>query len=203
MNEINIKSSTIEKGLDLIKDMMSKILGPTFNELGEMWSDNVKIWRLNNQIRNLEKVKKIVEEQQIDIKQVNVKVLLPYLEGVSLEEDETLQDMWARMFVNYIDSEKNLTINVYPTILRQISTNEVVILKYMINSNLATGRWMKKEDQPGFRMEEIANLERLGLMAPLNNFSLYDGGDKQKIEELEPETYYLSEFGRAFLFACS
>jgi hypothetical protein len=35
MNELNIKSSTVEKGLDLAKELMSKLLGPAINEIGE------------------------------------------------------------------------------------------------------------------------------------------------------------------------
>ena len=120
MGELNLKSSTIEKSLDLAKDFLQKLIGPSVDELGLLFSDNVKLWRLKNQIRNLEKVKKIVDEEKIDIKQVNLKVLIPYLEGVSLEDDETLQDLWAKLFTNYIDTSKNLTINVYPNILKQL-----------------------------------------------------------------------------------
>ena len=130
-----------------------------------MWSDNVKIWRLNNQIRNLGKVKKIVEEHHIDIKQVNVKVLLPYLEGVSLEEDETLQNMWANLFVNYIDVSVNLASNVYPSVLSQISTQEVRILtelKSEYSRELAVDR--SRHHRLGHNSNDAANLVRLGLI---------------------------------------
>lgn len=210
MGELNIKSSTIEKSLDLAKDFLQKLIGPSVDELGLLFSDNVKLWRLKNQIRNLEKVKKIVEDGKIDIKQVNLKVLIPYLEGVSLEEDETLQDLWANLFTNYIDTSKNLTINVYPNILKQLSTNEVTILRFLqSNGNKLTTSGYKTNKEINFTSEEIANLERLGLIKEVLEISQYGGNIddstgqwKWDFEELASGEFYITDFGFEFLNAC-
>lgn len=210
MNEINLKSSTIEKSLDLLKDMMSKVLGPTFNELGELWSDNIKMWRLNNQLKNLEKVKQIIEKHNINIKQVNVKVLLPYLDGVSLEEDETLQDMWANLFANYIDSSKNLVSNVYPIILSQLSTKEVEILiqlKLLLWDRELDKR--RKHHTPHHKIIDVANLLRLGLI--MNREQLLvnevpkepDENDTVEKDHSKWGFFYLTHFGYDFVTACS
>lgn len=203
MSDFNIKSTTIEKGLDLIKDFISKAIGPTVDEFGQGLSDNLKLRRFKNQVQNLAKAKKITEEFGVNIKQINLKALFPYLEGVSLEEDETLQEMWANMFVNYIDSDKNLTLTVFPDILKHLSSNEVKMIKFMsenrgyINGN-TWGSSQKKF--PGtYTLEEMGNLARLGLIREVGNYSLYDGN---KIEELQPDQYYLTELGYAFLQAC-
>ncbi|MBB4118110.1 hypothetical protein GGR32_000382 [Mesonia hippocampi] len=210
MGELNLKSSTIEKSLDLAKDFLQKLIGPSVDELGLLFSDNVKLWRLKNQIRNLEKVKKIVDEEKIDIKQVNLKVLIPYLEGVSLEEDETLQDLWAKLFTNYIDTSKNLTINVYPNILKQLSTNEVTILRFLqSNGNKLTFKGYNANKEIKFTSEELANLERLGLIKETLEISQY-GGDidestgqwKWDFEELASGEFYITDFGFEFLNAC-
>lgn len=210
MGELNLKSSTIEKSLDLAKDFLQKLIGPSVDELGLLFSDNVKLWRLKNQIRNLEKVKKIVDEEKIDIKQVNLKVLIPYLEGVSIEDDETLQDLWAKLFTNYIDTSKNLTINVYPNILKQLSTNEVTILRFLqANGNKLTFKGYNAIKEIKFTSEELANLERLGLINETLEISQY-GGDidestgqwKWEFEELASGEFYITDFGFEFLNAC-
>lgn len=210
MGELNLKSSTIEKSLDLAKDFLQKLIGPSVDELGLLFSDNVKLWRLKNQIRNLEKVKKIVDEEKIDVKQVNLKVLIPYLDGVSLEEDETLQDLWAKLFTNYIDTSKNLTINVYPNILKQLSTNEVTILRFLqSNGNKLTFKGYYANKDIKFTSEELANLERLGLIKETLEISQY-GGDidestgqwKWDFEELASGEFYITDFGFEFLNAC-
>jgi len=210
MIDINIKSSTVEKSLDIAKEFLQKLIGPSIEELGLLYSDNVKMWRLKNQITNLGKVKKIVEDEGLSLKQVNLKVLFPYLEGVSLEDNEVLQDMWARLFVNYIDSTKNLKINVYPNILRQLSSNEVAILNYMRKDNktLQANGHLKTKDIE-FNDEEVANLERLGILREQLEMAQYGGSHDEEngewkwdIEESGCGTYYITSFGHEFLKAC-
>jgi len=203
MNELNLKSSTVEKGLDLLKSFLDKAIGPTVEEFGLAISDNLKIRRLKNQIKNLEKAKKIAEENNVNVKEINLKALFPYLECAALEEDDNLQDMWANLFVNYIDSDRNLTMTVFPDILKHLSSNEVNMLNFM-NSNhgrIKQSRWKNEtKDYPlEYNLEEMGNLARLGLIREESNFSMYDG---DKIEELMPENYYLTELGEALLKAC-
>ena len=203
MNDINLKSSTIEKGLDLIKGFLDKAIGPTVEEFGLGISDNLKMRRLSNQIKNLERAKKIAEEHNISIKQINFKALFPYLEGAALEEEDTLQDMWANLFVNYIDTEKKLSMTVFPDILKHLSSNEVKMLSFM-NTNfgrIKKSRWNNdtKDFPSEYSLEEMGNLARLGLIREESNFSMYDG---DKIEELVAENYYLTELGNSFLKAC-
>lgn len=203
MKDINIKSSTIEKMLDLIKGFLEKAIGPSVEELGQKMSDNLKMRRLENQLKNLEKAKNIAEINNVSIKQINLKALFPYLEGVALEEDESLQKMWANLFVNYIDTNKNLTLTVFPDILKHLSSNEVNMLTFMSTNygRIQISPWNKATiDYPSnYTLEEMGNLARLGLIREESNFSLYDGS---KIEELKPENYYLTEFGESFLNAC-
>jgi hypothetical protein len=203
MNDFNLKSTTIDKGLDLIKGFLDKAIGPSIEEFGLSISDNIKMRRLSNQLKNLEKVKKIAEDQNVNIKQINLKALFPYLEGAALEEEESLQEMWANLFVNYIDSDKNLTLTVFPDILKQLSSNEVKMLTFM-NENfgrIRKSKWNNKTiDFPyKFTLEEMGNLARLGLIREEGNYSFFDGG---QIDKIIPENYYLTELAEAFLKAC-
>ncbi len=203
MTDFNLKSTTVEKGLELIKGFLDKAIGPTVEEIGQGLSDNLRLRRFKNQVKNLEKAKKITEDHGLKIKQINLKALFPYLEGVALEEDETLQEMWANMFVNYIDSNKNLTLTVFPDILKHLSSNEVKMVKFMSENMgyMQSGPWgTSRINFPGtYTLEEMGNLARLGIIREVGNFGFYDGN---KIEELHPEKYYLTELGYAFLKAC-
>jgi hypothetical protein len=206
--EINIKSSTIEKGLDLAMEFLSKLISPSIDELGLMWSDNVKLWRLKLQIKNLTKVRAIVEEHNIDIRQVNLKVLVPYMEGVSLEEDETLQDIWANLFVNYIDASKHLSVTVYPSILSQLSSNDVEVLNDAVKTGIDVSRANRNIIGVDEDLESVANLVRLGLLFEEPKFSTYPKGDSRNgyenlgIEEVVSGKYYATTFGHNFYKAC-
>lgn len=205
MAEINIKSTTLEKSLELAKDFLGKLVGPTVEEMGLLIGDNIKIWRLRNQIRNFDKVKKKAKQRGIELKQINLKVLMPYLNGVSLEEDELLQDKWANLLTNYLDSEKNLTITVYPSILSQLSSNEVKLLDYLSKKHKINVGIIHSGDRTkdiDFQFAEISNLERLGLIRESIHISKYGEGDSD-YEEQSSDEFYLTNFGDDFVKACA
>lgn len=62
MTEFNIKSTTIEKRLDLVKTFLEKAIGHSAEEFGLALSDNLKLRRFKNQLANLAKAQKICQE---------------------------------------------------------------------------------------------------------------------------------------------
>jgi hypothetical protein len=196
--------AALNESINTAKALLGKIFGPAADEFGLMIGDNMKIRRLNNQIKNLNKVQKIVHDNDITIKQVNLKVLVPYLENVSLEEDELLQDMWANLLVNYIDTTEKLTTTVYPSILSQLSSKEVSILNDMIgihhlNHQEIYAPWsIEVDDQP------LLNLTRLGLVEEIFEIEYKENVRYLEIEIERKSTgkFKLTKFGNAFLVAC-
>src|SRR5690349_9940374 len=128
-NRIDITSSALEKGLDIAKDFLDKLIIPTVEETGLLLKDKVTMWRFNNQIKMLNKAKAVCEANAIDPKTVSLKVLCPLLDYAGLEEDEVLQDKWALLLSNIVDSEQNIENHVFPYILSQISRNELLSLE--------------------------------------------------------------------------
>ncbi|WP_332023022.1 Abi-alpha family protein [Kaistella sp.] len=197
MSEVNIKSTTIEKDIELIKDFAEKLIGPTIEEVGLLMSDNIKYYRFKNQLNILTKAKKYVKDKNIDIKHIPIKILVPLLESASLEEDNELQDKWAFMVGNLADSNQNLQNQVFPYLLTQISLNEFQQLQnfsekervYIINRNKLNDiskehgyyhndkykklyEIVNKVEQEGFILKgleeyEYSNLQRLGLLKQL------------------------------------
>ncbi|KQN32358.1 hypothetical protein ASE92_17275 [Pedobacter sp. Leaf41] len=97
-----IESESLVETAKTANGILTKLIGPAAEEWGGIISDNLKPRRLKNQIRNLKKVQQIVQDEGLKLRNVNLKVLFPYLENVSLEEDESLQNMWANLFTNYL-----------------------------------------------------------------------------------------------------
>lgn len=196
-DDVNIKSTTIEKGIELIKDFAEKLIGPTFEEVGLLISDNIKYYRFKNQISILTKAKKYVKEKNIDIKHIPIKILVPLLENASLEEDDHLQNKWAFMIGNLADSNQNFQNQIFPYLLTQISLNEFQQLEkfnekerqYMINHIKLIDlrkeemfyyndiykqlyKEVNKANQEGFTVKQLeeyeySNLQRLGLLKQL------------------------------------
>lgn len=192
MSDINLKSSTLEKIIDIAKEFLSKIISPPLEEFGLLMGDNIKYYRFKNQIRILAKAKEYVDSKKITTKEISLKLLVPLLENASLEENETLQDIWAKMLVNLVDSNSNFQNHIFPYLLSQISIEEFnglqILFTKEMNSNIVYKEFeeiKQKEDadrnekmrlskiiidisQNGYRVDlkdfELTNLIRLGLI---------------------------------------
>ena len=201
--ELNIKSSTIEKSLDLIKGFVEKLIYPTAEEVGLLFSDKIKYFRFKNQIDILMKSEEYVKSKNIGIKAIPTKILVPLLENASLEEDEELQEKWANMIGNLADSEQNLQNQIFPYLLSQVSKEEYNNLleissdeknfqkklekfkmleengKTYSSEGINLDEQIKDTQQTGFWLNlegyEIANLQRLGLIKQLNPKILVEG----------------------------
>jgi hypothetical protein len=205
MSELNVKSTTIEKGLDLLKDFLGKAIGPAVGELGMMWADTFRLRRLKNQLAIFDRAKMLVDKNNISIRQIDLKALAPLLEHAALEEDHTLQQMWASLFVNYIDAQKNLLTHVYPRILGELSSNEVRLLIEVSQGggDLHLPFRGKNQHNVEFTVEEICNLQRLGLISPYDDLDIYDYEDEQSYINSNPiPRYYLNALAKGLLNAC-
>jgi hypothetical protein len=131
--KIDISSTAIEKGIDVAKNFAEKLVLPTVEELGLLVRDQISYWRFNNQVKILTKAKSVCEQNNISIKAIPPKLLCPYLEYASLEDDPELQDNWATLLANMVDSQKNIQNHVFPYILSQLSRDEFKLLESVFN----------------------------------------------------------------------
>ncbi|MGE6353987.1 hypothetical protein ACQKCJ_08920 [Flavobacterium sp. NPDC079362] len=168
--KIDITSTAIEKGIDLIGGFIEKLVGSSLEEAGLYLSEKVKIRRLNNQIKIFSDAKKIAEQNNITIKQINLKTIVPLLEFSSLEEDETLQKKWSNLIVNFSDSSKVFESSIFPFILNQISTNELKELERVKD----VGAF--KTTELNLKASEISNITRLGLIGQVGDSQSFGGG---------------------------
>lgn len=190
MAELNITSTAVEKGLDLVKGFVEKLVGGAVEEAGLLYGDKVRLRRLKNQIKILQRAQKIANDANIDIKQINLKVLVPLLEYTSLEEEETLQEMWAKLISNYADSTKTYNSTIYPFIMHQISIDDV---NYLIAISGFIKRKYSRVEASGIT---IANLVRLGLIERHSTAGYtYEQGER-------PVYYGITELGKEFLKVC-
>lgn len=136
MSELNIKSTTVEKGIDLAKDFLDKLITPAVEETGLLIKDQVTLWKFKNQINILNKAKAHCEKKGITTKAISLKLICPLLENAALEEDELLQSKWAVLLANMADSEQNVENHVFPYLLSQISKEEFLVVDSALQRKL-------------------------------------------------------------------
>ena len=203
--EFNIKSSTIEKGLELAKDFLGRLINPAAEEVGLLISDNIKYFRFKNQVRILLKAKDYVEKKNIKIKEIPIKILVPLLENASLEDNDTLQNKWANLLVNMIDSEKNLQNQIFPYILSQISIEEYEGLKEILDREQQHRlektklEELKKDDKFSLQKEtreqqkRVNEIEQSGFWVSLEEYEISNLLRLGLIRQLPPKIY-IEEF---------
>jgi hypothetical protein len=101
--------------------------------VGLIGGDWIKLWRWNNLVKIAGKVRSKCEELGVDPKVVSPKFLSQFFEDASLEEDETLQEMWANLLINRSMDPK--TNYYYITILRNLEPQEAQLIQQLFSQS--------------------------------------------------------------------
>lgn len=154
---INVSSKMVEQGLDIAKSFLDKLIFPTVEQVGLLMADPIKTFRIRNQIKMLNKTQAICERNGIDPKKISLKVLVPLLEGASLEEEDEMQDKWATLLSNLVDSEQNIENHVFPYILGQISLREFREMETNVNRRLKKSQeWLDLKEKLADQIDFIS-----------------------------------------------
>lgn len=81
------------------------ISGPLEQGMG-IFEDKLKYMRWERQVRLMQRADQLMKEICLDkpTRSIPLKLAVPLLEAASLEDDDTLQDLWARLLVNAANS---------------------------------------------------------------------------------------------------
>ena len=208
IDKVNGIGVAAEKALAFIEKL---IAGPIMEGTG-IFTDNVKLWRFENQVKIILKAREILKQNNISIpKEIPLKDLSTLLEYASFEEEEIMQDSWANLLANTLDPENEFNAcHIFSQVLNQLSINEVKILNYMYSKCFTKSSeyrpYLKRESL--IQTGEVAyttglllidNLIRLRLIEEEpqklreNDESVFDPFPKQEL--YSTESFCLSKFG--------
>lgn len=134
--KFDVTSTVVEKGIDLAKSFLDKLVLPAIEETGLLLKDQISMFRYNNQLKMIIKAEELCSKYNIKIKPISLKVLCPLVDYAGLEEDDVLLDKWAILLSNMVDSEQNIENHVFPYILSQLSSKEFLILEMVYYEKL-------------------------------------------------------------------
>ena len=117
---------------DKLADIMHKLAGPMSEEIGLLIADKVKVYRLKNWINVVKKTEKILLEANLPPNAVPPRIFLPILEASSVENDATLQDLWAGLLAS-ASHESDLLSPSFIETLRQLTPNEAKALSSLFD----------------------------------------------------------------------
>lgn len=120
-----------------ISSFLNMVFKPGLQELGYLFEDKVRRWRLNNILRVLEKAKGKMDFDGAQLNlTANARVGLSIMEECSSVDNDELQDLWAGLFVSSCtpDGRDDSNMN-FVDLLRRMSTVEARILDYACNNS--------------------------------------------------------------------
>lgn len=151
-----------------------------------IFEDKLKYMRWERQFRLMQRAEQLLIEtgQTRPLRPIPLKLAVPLLEAASLEDDDYLQDLWARLLVNATNSDNHINLQrAYIAVLEQLTPLEAIILQkiYSLNydetrhkgvatsglpNKVAVSTDNGKGEEPAEPSEEVrlalANLARLG-----------------------------------------
>jgi hypothetical protein len=175
-----VKASTEGAAEGAVRAALEPFVAPV-KESGLLVTDLVRFQRWKVQLAILRWAKAHLDDLGIPLKAVPLKVLIPLLEGASLEdeEDEDMISRWTALLENAAAGEAGAPVSpAFPKILSELAPAEAALLDHLASTDY--GAEDRVELQVAFHPESrdsltgvvrehppfdlhLANLERLGL----------------------------------------
>jgi hypothetical protein len=190
----------------------SKIFGGPLEQMSQMLEDRPIVHRAVRQLRLMRRYNEIRSEMNLPpaTKPVSFKFGVPLITAATLEDDDTLQDMYARLLVNATDPSGTVEARrAFVTILQDFGPLEALLMdriydappapEGMVSNAVVTSQLPadyaqeKKPERPSAEVElALWNLARLGCIAPAGTWG---GGTSVTVVTM-------TELGRALIEAC-
>jgi len=139
MSDITIKLPGFDQLAEAAKDLIQKVIVPPLEEVGSLFADQIKLFRFKNQVGIILKAEEYLRKKNIKTKKVSLKVLAPFLEDCSLEEDEDLKEKWAALLVNIVKEDSPIDNSLYSIILSQLSPKDARVFEYIFQLSTRKG----------------------------------------------------------------
>ncbi|NNE32520.1 MAG: DUF4393 domain-containing protein [Winogradskyella sp.] len=145
--------------IDKTEKFLTTIFGSAAKEIGELIADKVRYKRMKNQINIFNKTRVLLEKNNLEPRELNLKTLVPLIENSSLEDEELLSDKWANLIANMVSSpEDGLEPKLIKT-LSNLSSIEAQVLDKSYELFFTTRKLQWDRYQQGFLKDRYPKVE--------------------------------------------
>ena len=199
---MNDLGETINKAADLVH----RLTGPVCDDIGAMISDSMKPYRAKNLVNTLRKTERILREAGLPANAVPTRLLFPIVEASSIEDDETLQEMWAGLLATASQETDSVSPSFAET-LKQMTPAEAKCIDEIYGNRTDSNKpHLALDEQLGLgnfrdragtlKIVFVDTYERLGIIR--REYGLTRENGEAEVGSLLRFTKY----GVAFLAAC-
>ena len=208
----------VEAAAETAKEFLGKITNSPAEEFGFVLGDKIRNYRFKKQVKMLTDAHEILKQAGIEPKKVSLKTLCPILDGVALEEDESMSVRWTTLLATAANPQSTVAVQPsFPEILKQLSPLEAKMLDLifdMINEKGITRQeWVArgavgeglraflKINEQDFEIA-VDNLYRLRLCSPPSTQLEFIDNKNHRFQLSGKELICITELGYSFVSAC-
>jgi hypothetical protein len=110
------------------------LVGPSARDAEAVWRDRVTSWRTKNGYLFQDKYEEFVRDRRLEGKTVPAPLSLafPILENAVLEDDESLQEMWANLLVTVTDPARQAEVKrSFIHLIKQLDSIDAAVLNLL------------------------------------------------------------------------
>ena len=121
------------KTVDRLGQFFARVMRESIDATCGMLADTLKYKRWERQTKLVEKAERLIKEKNLSKRSIPIsaKLALPIFQNASLENDDFLHDLYAKLLVSAIDPEVQTRRTAFVEILRQLEPLDVKILLTM------------------------------------------------------------------------
>ncbi|WP_022669156.1 Abi-alpha family protein [Desulfospira joergensenii] len=143
---------------DRIGGFFARVMHEPIEAACGMLADTLKYKRWERQLQLIGKAEAQLRKRGLNdatIRPIKPKLALPIFQYASLEDDETLHDIWARLFVTALDPNCETPRNAFVDIIRQLEPVDVKVLTAIYENWIKSKRELFKSLGTAVRTADI------------------------------------------------
>jgi hypothetical protein len=130
------ESGALFKILANVSDLLNKLAAPAAEQIGQLLAYKLHTYTVKNFVATMKKTERILRAAGLPANPVPLRLLLPIAEGCSIEDNESLQELWAGLLATASQQGDSVSPSFIET-LKQLTPDEA---RYLHGLYLQTHR---------------------------------------------------------------
>lgn len=133
VKEIAKTTGQAVKSIDRLGRFFATVMGESIDATCGMLADSLKYKRWERQIKLVKEAERLIYDKNLSNRFIPIspKLVLPIFQNASIEEDNLLHDLYAKLLVTAIDPEVETRRTAFVETIRQLEPIDVKILQAM------------------------------------------------------------------------
>lgn len=150
---VQTNMSDYSEAINKAADLVHRLAGPVCDDIGAMISDSIKPYRAKNFVNTLRKTDRILRDAALPANAVPTRLLFPIADASSIEDNETLQEMWAGLLATASQQTDAVSPSFIET-LKQLTPDEARHLEVICQDSVRRYNEIRERNQYSFKKAE-------------------------------------------------